>query len=70
MTLFSPSSILPQIAGGQAPPAASKYLVKPIFTLPGGLIVPVGAGAHALLALRRNAAITRRRMLSFLGWSR
>lgn len=60
-----------------AAPTASKYLVKPIFTLPGGmtalpdsLLWPAGIGAHALLALRRNAAITRRRMLSFLGWPR
>jgi hypothetical protein len=67
--LFTPTSLLPVIAGGQATPGAtSKYLVKPMFALPGGLIVPVGAAAHAALALRRNASVTRRRALSFFGW--
>jgi hypothetical protein len=66
--LFNPTSLLPVIAGGQAAPATSKYLVKPMFTLPGGMLIPVGASAHAVLALRRNASVTRRRALSFLGW--
>jgi hypothetical protein len=53
-----------------APGGTSKYLVKPSFVLPGGLIVPVGAAAHSLLALQRNASMTRRRALSFFGWNR
>ena len=52
-----------------AAPGTSKYLVKPIFTLPGGLIVPVGMGAYAARALRHNLTMTRRRAMSFFGWS-
>lgn len=68
--LFRPTSLLPVIAGAQAAPATSKYLVKPGFTLPGGMLIPAGAAAHAALALRRNASIGRRRALSFFGWKR
>lgn len=43
-----------------AAPAASTFI--------GGWPLVLGPAAHALLALKENARITRRRALSFLGW--
>lgn len=56
--------------GATSTPATSKYLVKPLFTLPGGLIVPIGAGAYAARALQHNVPMTRRRAFNFFGWNR
>jgi hypothetical protein len=58
-----------QLAG-----AGLNGLVKGIFTLPGGMLKPVGIGvgaaAHGLLALKRNVKMTRRRAMGFIGWNK